>query len=69
MKEPLDYIISYINWVMLFPLVITENSKNKNVRRFGLILFIPFVATWIITGIPFLLCMIVFGISQFWKDA
>lgn len=69
MKEPIDYVMSYINWIMMLPLAITENSENKNVRRFGAILCIPFAATWIITGIPFLLCVIVFGIAQLWHDA
>lgn len=69
MKYPLDYVMSYMYWIMLFPLAITENSENKNVRGFGAILCIPFSITWIITGIPFLLCVIIFAIAELWHNA
>ena len=69
-KEPIDYLIGYIYWVLMFPMAITEKSNNKKVRAWGTVLTIPFaLLTWIISGLPFLLLVIILGIAQLWKDA
>lgn len=63
-KEPVDYLLDIMSWIIVTPMTLTENSQQKLVRITGRMVCIPFAVTWIVTGIPFLLCTIVLMTAQ-----
>lgn len=63
-KEPMDYLIDIMAWLVMTPMMLTENSKQKWLRITGRLLCLPFAITWVVTAIPLLLCFIVLVIAQ-----
>ena len=68
-KEPLDYLMGIMLWLLVPTIALTENSKQKWIRVIGALMACPFAICWIITGIPFLLCAIALLIAQICVDA
>lgn len=67
-KEPIDLGIDIIWWVFLLPSALTENSDKKSIRVVGLLLTFPWCLSWIITGIPVILALIILMIAQMFYD-
>ena len=68
-KEPLDYLMEIMIWLLAPTIALTENSKQKWVRVAGVLMAFPFAICWTITGIPLLICAIVLLIAQICVDA
>jgi len=67
-KEPIDYLMDVIGWGLFTPMMITFENKSKVIKTIGRLLCIPFVMTWVFTGIPVLLCIIILGIAQMFYE-
>lgn len=68
-KEPLYYAAEILKWCFALPIALTENSKHKSLRVFGVLITFPFAITWMVTGIPVIICVIVLLIAQICYNA
>lgn len=68
-KEPIEYFFEIMVWLLVPTIKLTENSSKKWVRVAGILVSFPLIITWVVTGIPFLLCGIVLLIAQLCVDA
>ena len=54
-----NIVLNYLSYVLLLPNTICNKSKYRSIRILGIFLMIPFIITWLITGIPMILLIII----------
>lgn len=67
-KEPSDYLIDIIGWVLFTPMMLTCESQKKYIRILGRLLCFPFCITWVFTGLPILTIMLILMIAQLFYE-